>query len=472
MGKKIYKLKKIFAKTIGWAYAAFGLSLVIIMLLSWLYYRQYAAVSQYSAEVEQTYKTISDIHSFSSHFKDMQIARQVYLLTGDTGYQHVQQRLMRRTTGWLDSLSYLSRGNTGMQQQVARLRSLTASGWQTTVDSGLLPGISSLHASAMSSLERNRCIADSVQLLVTSITQRQLQLLHQRNIVKENYQSTAPRVLAIVLGVFTCILIVSFLFIVVEMRKRMRYQLALESSNYTFQANNEELGQMAKVISHDLQEPLRKIRTFSNRLVLKYHDQLSTDVRLLLGRMDESVIRMQGLVEDLMNYISLSSYDEQPATVLLNNVWSNVLLVLQPEIAAKDALVTVEPLEKLTAYEPQLLIAFVALLENALKFSRPGTRPLIKISGMQVNTTRQPASLMTGRNYYVVRIEDNGIGFNNQFSEKIFEIFQRLHTGEQEFEGKGIGLAIVQKVMHNHHGYVTATGSEQNGAVFFLYFPV
>jgi signal transduction histidine kinase len=473
LGKKIYKLKKIFAKTIGWSYTAFGCSLVVMMLLAWLCYRQYNAVSQYSGEVEHTYKTISAINRFSGYFKDMEIIRQDYLLTGDTGFRRTWQELSHKTKASLDTLAALGSDNPGLPAQIAGLRSIAGNRWLESGDSLWERNTTGRSPVTAAGLQQSRAVADSVQALVANITRKQLALLQQRNTARDSYRATAPRVLVVALSVFTCILLVSFVFIVLEMRKRMRYQVALEASNYSLQANNEELGQMAKVISHDLQEPLRKIRTFSNRLVLKYHEQLSEEVKMLLGRMDESVLRMQGLVEDLMNYISLNTHNEPPAAQSLNSIWNKVLQAMAPEINARGAVVSIGPLEKLVVYEQQLFIAFAALLENALKFAKPGTRPQVTVSGMGVNGHDvEPGSSLADNRYYVVRVEDKGIGFNNAFSEKIFEIFQRLHTGEQEFEGKGIGLAIVQKVMHNHRGYVTARGMEQSGAVFFLYFPL
>ncbi|MGZ5248232.1 MAG: sensor histidine kinase, partial [Flavitalea sp.] len=137
------------------------------------------------------------------------------------------------------------------------------------------------------------------------------------------------------------------------------------------------------------------------------------------------------------------------------------------------ATIEFDSLPVIDGYKDQLFLMFRCLMENSLKFSDPGKQLVIqmnwtKVDGKSINDLE----LAPGRNYFLVTFRDNGIGFDNEFASKIFLIFQRLHNQESHYHGKGIGLAITQRVMTNHNGVITAKGTPGEGAVFSLYFPV
>lgn len=221
--------------------------------------------------------------------------------------------------------------------------------------------------------------------------------------------------------------------------------------------------QIAHVASHDLQEPLRKIRTFSSRLLLKHAAHLGEEVKSILNRIDTSATRMHELIYDVIAFTNLIHSTENTSMVELNVVIQKVLEELKHEIKSKNARVEYEPLPTVQGYPKQLFLLFKSLLDNSLKFTREGVLPEIFIKFRKKN--------IKDNLYYHLTVEDNGIGFDNEFGKKIFILFQRLHTQQSNYQGKGMGLAIVQRVMVNHNGIVGAKGTPGKGAIFNLYFP-
>lgn len=241
----------------------------------------------------------------------------------------------------------------------------------------------------------------------------------------------------------------------------------LQRSNDELRNSNEELAQFAYVASHDLQEPLRKIQTFTSRLLETEYHNISEKGRDYFTRMQAAAQRMRQLIEDLLSFSRTSNNGDQLFEYVdLTQVLLRVKEQLGDQIDKKRAVVEYDPLPVLSAIPYQIEQLFTNLLNNALKFSRKDVPPLIKVK-MEDNTY----TLVGGIPYHKITISDNGIGFEPQFSERIFQVFQRLHVRDQ-FEGTGIGLAICKKIMDNHKGMITAEGKPDEGAVFTLLFPI
>jgi light-regulated signal transduction histidine kinase (bacteriophytochrome) len=181
---------------------------------------------------------------------------------------------------------------------------------------------------------------------------------------------------------------------------------------------------------------------------------------------------MQGLIEDLMNFANLVRGGEEISIVNGDKLLQSVTDALKQEIEEKKAMIHIGQMPAITGYEQQLFLMFKALLDNAIKFSKPGIQPVITIQWVKTNGTELTHidRNLSRKTFIRISIQDNGIGFSNEFSQKMFLIFQRLHANS-EYEGKGIGLAMVERVMTNHNGYVLAKGQEDKGALFNLYFP-
>jgi len=231
--------------------------------------------------------------------------------------------------------------------------------------------------------------------------------------------------------------------------------------------SNRELADFAYVASHDLQEPLRKIEAFGERLVNKYGSTLPDDGRMFVDRMQNAAGRMRTLINDLLSYSRVTTGAKDFQKVSLSRVLTEVLSDLQIRIEETKAKVNFGELPTIECEPMQMRQLLQNLLGNALKFRKPDVLPVITVSceivpGDEANGIGATANLI---------IADNGIGFDNQFKDKIFTIFQRLHS-RTEYEGTGIGLATVRKIVERHGGTINADGELNVGSKFYVTLPI
>lgn len=258
-----------------------------------------------------------------------------------------------------------------------------------------------------------------------------------------------------------------------ELESKVRQRTAeLHTLNENLVKSNAELAQFAYVASHDLQEPLRKIQTFATRLLDFENHNLSDKGKDYFARMQSAAKRMQQLIVDLLSYSRANTAEKHTEKTNLNSILQTVTEQLRDTIDQKQASIESEELPTFNVITYQLEQLFTNIIGNALKFSRAGVPPVIKINsrfvpGSELHIVASDAAAT----YAHIRIADNGIGFEPQFSERIFQVFQRLH-GREEYAGTGIGLAICKKIVENHHGFINAEGVVGEGAVFNIYLPV
>ena len=248
--------------------------------------------------------------------------------------------------------------------------------------------------------------------------------------------------------------------------------MELEQKNTDLAKMNKELQSFAYISSHDLQEPLRKIQTFSTMIMDKEYQNLSDDGKDRFQRMQNAAKRMRALIEDLLTYSRASSNEKKFRNTDLNKILEEVKEDLKEELEQKHAQIETTTLCRVNIIPFQFRQMIYNLISNSLKFSNSSRSPYIKIrseiaSGAKLNNEK----LLGDTVYCHITISDNGIGFEQQYNEKIFEVFQRLHT-QEKYKGTGVGLAIVKKIVENHQGTITAKGEVDKGASFDIYFPV
>lgn len=243
---------------------------------------------------------------------------------------------------------------------------------------------------------------------------------------------------------------------------------SLKHKNDLLEQSNNELASFSYVASHDLQEPLRKIQTFTSRIMEKEYAALSTQGREYFKRMDLAAKRMQTLIDDLLTFSRTNTQPKNFQEVDLNQILEEVKNDIKETIDEKNATIVSATLPVVNVISFQFHQLLENLLLNALKYHTPNVPPHIVITCTRLQGT--PAGLAEG-SYYQIDFKDNGIGFEQQYHTKIFELFQRLH-GRSEYPGSGLGLAICKRIMQNHKGAITASGVPGDGATFTVYLPV
>lgn len=452
-------------------YLLFFISLSILGLLSFTVLDRYNTYVKYTNDVEKTYRTITEITTLESLLKDVETSNRGFLLTRDSTFLTPLLEAEEEIKSSLINIRSLTAGNYMQQKRINKLNLLIADK-KAAIHHTLLMFLYNKEV-----YRKNLLISkdkmDQCRNVIHEMINEESRLLVHRHENKYLYESRASDYMTVpfIFSGFT--FIVSCIAIIREFRSKKKYQKELELKLQQLHQSNAELEQITFVASHDLQEPLRKINSFTDRLVMKHAQYLNEEGKTVINRISYSSNRMRGLVEDLANYISLVQINEKKQTTDLRHVVAKVLRDIKDSVEEKNTEVFFDMLPTVIGYPQQLQLLFRALIDNSIKFSQAGKSPHIHIYGNPASTEEMRAFGIINKGRYIkVTLRDNGIGFDNEFASRMFGIFQRLHTQASEYEGKGIGLAIVKRVITNHNGFVFANGYPMMGAEFTLFFPM
>lgn len=247
---------------------------------------------------------------------------------------------------------------------------------------------------------------------------------------------------------------------------------ALQIANASLKRSNINLEQFAYAASHNLKEPARKIHLFANQLKNELSNNVEGQDRLYFERLEANSRHMINQIDKLLSYAQAGIPPSEMEPINLNQLIADTIRMLEPVIQQKQADITTANLPMVMGHAFQLKEVFYNLLANALLYQKSGNQPRIIISASEVPAGALPVAEQAKSNvaYYVIQIKDNGIGFAPQYAEDIFNVFYRLHS-QGEFEGSGIGLAVVHRIVQHHDGFIIAESEEGQGATFKLYLP-
>ena len=261
--------------------------------------------------------------------------------------------------------------------------------------------------------------------------------------------------------------------IITDLSEKKQNEQLLRDKNLELERLNKSLEQFAYIASHDLQEPLRKIKTFTSLLIQRFNDGLPDKAKELVNKIWSSSERMSLLIKDVLNFSRIVGSANMFIETDLNQILNNVLQDFDMLVLEKGASIRVEYLPCIEAIPLQINQLFYNLVGNALKFYKEGRPPVITISSriLLPEEVAKNTGMDRQLSYTEISFKDNGIGFEQQFAEQIFSIFERLNN-QQQYAGTGIGLALCRKIAEQHQGRIYAKAGESIGATFYVLLPL
>lgn len=265
---------------------------------------------------------------------------------------------------------------------------------------------------------------------------------------------------------------IAFIAFIRDIDEQKRNALELEQKKADLERSNAELEQFAHVASHDLKEPVRKVRTFSKRIKDEFEADLPDKVKIYVHKIESAASRMSDMINGVLLYSSINVGAQLAETIDLEEIIRNIENDLEIVIQQKEAVIEYGRLPVIEGLPVLIYQLFYNLISNSLKFSKQGTAPLIKIAAKnaQPDDIRKNITLPIGEAYVQIEVQDNGIGFNQKEAEKIFKTFTRLNS-KDDYEGTGLGLALCRKVVERHGGWIGAEGIKGEGARFKILLP-
>lgn len=456
----------------------FVLAIFLMLLTSALTYRHVESIHSSSQSIEHTYKVSIEIEDLYSNIKNLEIERRNFLLTQNEKLPQLILASKARIYLNLDKISKFTKDNKQQAILCEQIRNLTTEKFKI-VDEALAHFDTFSTEELQKNLLESRIVMNKISVVIEKMLTIERKLLDKRNQKNHSLTNTTPKIIFITL--FSTIAIISLAFVkinkdldeVKESKKLLEQtQKIAEDRNIELEASNKELQTFNYVASHDLQEPLRKIQTFISRLIQTDSQLLSSNGQQYLLKIQDSTERMRSLIDDLLQFSRTNKSEKVFEKINFNELLENSKQELAQIIETKEATLNSNNLPETFAIPFQIQQLFTNLINNSLKYSREGITPIITINNSIVAAEDENLLSKTDKSkYYKITFEDNGIGFDNEYAEKIFILFNRLHN-KDKYSGTGIGLSICKKITDNHKGHIFANGKPNEGSSFTIYLPL
>ena len=441
--------------------AGFGLVFACIVVISAISYRNTTVLIENSRLDTKSHELVQLLGSVEEALSAAESGHRRYLVTGDESYLASYRTVVKQMPEYLRYLRGLTSEGLEQQPRVATLEQLIAG--QLGAEEGAITqrkkhGYEAVRHLALSGAAKNEL--DGIHRLMTELDTAEQRDLQSR--VAQSAGSTRNTIALLGLGAFLQLVLLASVYFLIhhDVTERRRVAMELQSRGELLQAANKELESFSYSVSHDLRAPLRHIDGYAALLSKAAGEALNDKARRYLQTISDSAKQMGQLIDDLLGFSRMGRQDMLRTTVNLDQLVESVLRDLRLDLQGRTISWTMHPLPNVSGDPAMLRQVFVNLLSNALKFT--ATRP---------EATIEIGSIIRNPGEVEIFVCDNGVGFDMQYVNKLFGVFQRLHRND-EFEGTGIGLANIRRIIHRHGGKTWAEGALDQGATFYFSLPL
>ena len=477
------------AKVGGPLALAFALAVLLLIINGVVSYRSVSTLIENNERVTHTQEVLEGLQDLRISLLQVETDARGFLLTGDPVYEDVYRAGLAQIPQKVDSLKRKTADDQSHLEKFRRLDEAIRSRLELLeeyVQRRQVLGATVIPAGQSGEGKRRM---DAVRVAIDEISGDERRLLELRVAESKLSGQRTHTTFLIANAVLLSLLVMVFFLTMRDVRQRTENERRLQAArdhleervlertrelndlNTELERSNRELQDFAFVASHDLQEPLRKIQAFGDRLRKVQAPKFDDQGRDYLDRMHNAAGRMHTLINDLLTFSRVTTKAQPFAPTDLNKIAADVVSDLEARIEETDAKVDVEDLPAIEADELQMRQLFQNLIANGLKFRRPDVRPEVTVSaeataGKAAENDTDAAEAEMVKIY----VKDNGIGFDEKYLDRIFTPFQRLH-GRNEYEGTGIGLAVCRKIVERHGGMLTARSAPGEGSTFIATLP-
>jgi signal transduction histidine kinase len=441
--------------------ACFGLVFAGILVISAISYRNMTILIRNSQQDQRSHEFLQFLTAASENMDEAESSHRRFLVTGDDEYLASYENLRTRAPQYLSYLRNLTDPAGAQRARVKQLEELIGRQLEkerVAIERRNATGFESVRAMALAGVAKAEL--DAARQLQAQMEQEETKALAER--VVESTSTTRSSIILLTIGALLLFVLLAAVYYLIrhDVTARRRVAQELQRRGELLEAANKELEAFSYSVSHDLRAPLRHIDGYATLLAKAAAVSLDEKGKRYLQTISESATRMGQLIDDLLIFSRMGRQEMLHDTVNLNHLIASVLHDLQHDLQDRTISWTIAQLPEVTGDASMLRQVFSNLIGNAIKFT--GTRP---------QATIEIGSQQTSQEEAVVFVRDNGVGFDMRYANKLFGVFQRLHRAD-EFEGTGIGLANVRRIIHRHGGKAWAEGVLGEGAVFYVSLPM